>query len=152
MAFHDMNMDERWLNRPPELMLETFHWFRGEAFDLIIEDLLALPADQGALVEGFRLLPRLVKPLLSSSHRAVWLIPTPDFRLAAFTARGGLMEIADKTSAPSRALENLLRRDAQFTLRVEREAMEEGLSVISVTSAMSVDDLISRVANAFALG
>jgi len=37
-------------------------------------------------------------------------------------------------------------------LRVEREAMEEGLSVISVTSAMGVDDLISRVANTFALG
>ena len=83
-AFKEMDMDERWLNRSPELMLETFHWYRGEAFGLIVEDLLALPADQGVLVEGFRLLPRLVKPLLKSNGQAAWLIPTPEFRLAAF--------------------------------------------------------------------
>src|ERR1700719_422520 len=40
-AFKAMDMDERWLNRPAETMLETFHWFRGEAFELIIEDLLS---------------------------------------------------------------------------------------------------------------
>src|SRR5690349_16643909 len=28
--FRTMDMDERWVNRSPELMLETFHWFRGE--------------------------------------------------------------------------------------------------------------------------
>src|SRR5690349_5792517 len=26
--FVAMSMDERWLNRSPEVMLETFHWFR----------------------------------------------------------------------------------------------------------------------------
>ena len=103
-AFKEMDMDERWLNRSPELMLETFHWYRGEAFGLIVEDLLALPADQGVLVEGFRLLPRLVKPLLKSNGQAAWLIPTPEFRLAAFTTRGTLMDIAGKTSAPSRGI------------------------------------------------
>jgi hypothetical protein len=150
-AFKEMDMDERWLNRPPELMLETFHWFRGEAFNLIVEDLLAFPADQGVIVEGFRLLPRLVKPLLKSSSQAVWLIPTPEFRLAAFTTRGALMDIAGKTSEPSRALENLLRRDDMFTSRLEREARDAGLSVINVGSVTSVDDLISRVAGQFGL-
>ncbi|HEX6445284.1 MAG TPA: AAA family ATPase, partial [Streptosporangiales bacterium] len=33
-AFAAMDMDERWLNRSPDTMLETFHWFRGEAFQL----------------------------------------------------------------------------------------------------------------------
>src|SRR5919198_441082 len=28
--FIAMDMDERWLNRSPKEMLETFHWFRGE--------------------------------------------------------------------------------------------------------------------------
>src|SRR4051794_1896329 len=32
--FKAMNMDERWVNRSPEAMLETFHWFRGESFNL----------------------------------------------------------------------------------------------------------------------
>ncbi len=38
-----MDMDERWVHRNPETMLETFHWFRGEGFGLIVEDLLRLP-------------------------------------------------------------------------------------------------------------
>jgi hypothetical protein len=132
-------------------MLETFHWFRGEAFGLIVEDLLAFPADRRIVVEGFRLLPRLVKPLLSVRAQAAWLIPTPEFRLAAFTSRGSLMDIAGKTSAPSRARDNLLGRDAMFTALVEREAREEGLSVINVDPATTVDDLTSRVANQFNL-
>jgi len=44
--FKAMGMDERWVNRSPETMLETFHFFQGELFDLIIEDLLLLPADR----------------------------------------------------------------------------------------------------------
>ena len=44
--FAAMDMDERWLNRSPETMLETFHWFRGEGFGLIVEDLLRLPGNE----------------------------------------------------------------------------------------------------------
>ena len=150
-AFKAMDMDERWLNRPLELMLETFHWFRGEAFDLIVEDLLAFPTDQRVLVENFRLLPRLVGPLLDTGAQAAWLIPTPEFRLAAFASRGTLMDIVGKTSDPPRALENLLRRDGMFTAQVEREAREAGLSVINVGADLAVDDLTSRVAAQFGL-
>src|SRR6185295_15326434 len=28
--FRRMTMNERWLDRPPELMLDSFHWFQGE--------------------------------------------------------------------------------------------------------------------------
>jgi hypothetical protein len=52
-------MDERWVDRSPQTMFETFHWFRGEGFGLIVEDLLRLPPDQGVIAEGFRLLPQL---------------------------------------------------------------------------------------------
>ena len=50
--FVKMSMDQRWVDRSPQTMLETFHWFRGEGFGLIIEDLLALPADQGVIAEA----------------------------------------------------------------------------------------------------
>ena len=58
-AFAAMNMDERWVSRSPQTMLETFGWFRGEGFGLIVEDLLRLPAGPGVIAEGFRLLPPL---------------------------------------------------------------------------------------------
>ncbi|MBV8684389.1 MAG: hypothetical protein JO111_16050, partial [Caulobacteraceae bacterium] len=86
-AFVNMDMDERWLNRSPQVMLETFHWFRGEAFHLIVEDLLSLPTDQPVIVEGFRLLPALVEPLLGMRSHAAWLIPTARFRRSAFISR-----------------------------------------------------------------
>ena len=42
-----MSMDQRWVDRSPQTMLETFHWFQGEGFGLIIEDLLELQARFG---------------------------------------------------------------------------------------------------------
>src|ERR1035438_3038568 len=87
--FAAMDMDERWLLRSPETMLETFHWFRGEGFGMIVDDLLRLPREPGLFVEGFRLSPRLVHPLLAAPSRAVWLVPTPDFRRGVFDRRGG---------------------------------------------------------------
>src|ERR687891_1954347 len=34
--FMAMDMDERWLNRPPKTLLETFHWFQAECFNMIV--------------------------------------------------------------------------------------------------------------------
>ena len=99
--FMAMDMDDRWVNRSPETMLETFHWFQGEGFNLIIEDLLRLTRDRGIIVEGFRLLPHLVKPLISASTHAVWLLPTPSFRQAVIESRGGSSwEFLARTSNP----------------------------------------------------
>src|SRR4029077_3263572 len=97
------DMDERWVSRSPETMLETFHWFRGEGFGLIVDDLIRLPDAEGVIAEGFRLLPRLVAPLLAVPGHAVWLCPTPGFRRAAFTSRGSLFPIAVKTRDTDRA-------------------------------------------------
>ncbi len=83
-AFLAMTMDERWVKRTPEEMFHTFHGFHGEGFALILEDLLNLPTDMPVLVEGYKLLPRLVAPLLSQPDQAVWLIPTPDCLRAAW--------------------------------------------------------------------
>src|SRR5690242_17826993 len=85
--FAAMDMDERWVARSPREMLDTFHWFHGEGFKLIVEDLLALPADLPVVAEGFRLLPGLVQPLLAEVRHAVWLLPTPQFRQAVFDSR-----------------------------------------------------------------
>jgi hypothetical protein len=149
--FIAMDMDERWLNRSPETMLETFHWFRGEGFGLIVEDLLRLPGEPGVIAEGFRLLPRLVRPLLAEPRQAVWLLPTPAFRRAAFASRGTTWQIACRTSDPQRALRNLLERDRMFTGRLCGEARRLGLRVIEAGTTMTEDDLAGRVTEALGL-
>jgi 2-phosphoglycerate kinase len=149
--FFAMDMDERWVKRSPETMLETFHWFRGEGFGMIVDDLLRLPTEPGVIVEGFRLLPHLVKPLLAVPSHAVWLLPTPGFRRAAIDSRGSTWNIAGKTSDPERALSNLLERDEMFTERLHEEAKRLELHVIEVDTTMAEDDLAERVTEAFGL-
>ncbi|MDG6109727.1 hypothetical protein Daura_09225 [Dactylosporangium aurantiacum] len=148
-AFAAMDMDERWLLRPPEVMLETFHWFRGEGFGLIVEDLLALPERPIVVVEGFRLLPELVQPLLTRPEHAVWLLPTPAFRRAAFERRGSLWQIAGRTSDPEAALRNLLRRDELFTERLARRVHELRLPAIEVDATVGEEALTRRIGAVF---
>lgn len=147
--FLRMDMDERWVTRPPEVMFETFHWFRGEGFDSIVEDLLGLPAQSGVIVEGFRLLPALVKPLLAARDHAVWLLPTADFRRAAFESRGSVETFLARTSDPSRALRNLLERDRMFTDRLREQASALGLATLDVDVTMTEADVEARVLEVF---
>ena len=144
-AFLAMSMDERWLNRSPQTMLETFHWYRGEGFASIVDDLRRLPAQPGVLAEGFRLLPRLVRPWLGDPPRAVWLLPTPEFRRQAFASRGSTWHIAGRTSDPPRALANLLERDGMFTEQLRAETARLGLPAITVEPGCTEDDLTDRV-------
>lgn len=146
--FVAMNMDERWLNRSPQTMFETFHWFRGEGFDRIVEDLLRLPTEPGVIVEGFRLLPGLVKPL-AAPGRALWLLPTPEFRQAVFERRDSAYGFLRKTSDPEKALRNLLERDRLFTDRLRDETVRLELCAIEVGIAMTEDELAERVTQAF---
>lgn len=151
-TFMAMEMDERWVNRPPKTLLETFHWFQGEGFNLIIEDLLSLPREPAVIMEGFRLLPRLVKPLLSEPAHAVWLLPTPAFRQAVVESRGGsAWGFLAKTSDPERALRNLLERDRMFTEILREETARLELSAIEVDATMTEDELAKRVTEVFGL-
>lgn len=151
-AFMAMDIDERWLNRSPKTMLETFHWFRGEGFKLIIEDVLRLPREPEIVVEGFRLLPSLVKPLLSAPNRAVWLLPAPDFRQAMVQSRReSSWGFLARTTDPERALRNLLERDRMFTDILREETARLGLAAIEVDTTTIEDDLARRVTNMFGL-
>lgn len=150
-AFDEMGMDERWLSRAPETMLETFHLFRGECFHRVIEDLLDLPPDRRVVVEGFRLLPGLVRPFLDVIDQGVWLLPTPDFRRAAFAKRTTLWDIAGQTSDPERALQNLLERDRLFTDRLRDDVKIAGVPAVEVDTFVTEDVLFDRSDKQFGL-
>ncbi len=150
--FMAMTMDERWVDRSPEIMLETFHWFRGEGFRLIVEDLLRLPPQPCIVVEGFRLLPHLVKPLLALPSQAVWLLPTPEFREVAIRNRGPAgWAFIRMTSDPQRARRNTAARDALFTQRLAEETGRLGLHSIPMGTALTEDDAAQQVTEWFGL-
>lgn len=150
-AFIAMTMDERWAKRTPQEMFRTFHGFHGEGFGLILEDLLDLPTKMSVLVEGYKLLPRLVAPLLSRADQAMWLIPSPAWRRIALSRRGSLWSIAGRTSDPQAALANLLARDALYTEEVARQAAALQLPTIEVDGRATVDALVERAAHCLGL-
>lgn len=88
---------------------------------------------------------------MSQPDQAVWLLPTPAFRRAAFDARGSTWEIPQRTSDPERALGNLLERDELFTSQVTREASALQMQVIEVGVGRSLDELTRLVAGALGL-
>jgi len=150
--FLAMSMDERWVNRSPMQMLDSFHWFRGEGFHMIIEDLLRIPRDVRIIVEGFRVLPHLVKPVLADSDHAVWLLPSPAFRVATLKRRDAMISgFPAKTSDPERALQNLLERDRMFTDRLAKEVSELDLRAIRVDTGAGEEDSANLVASVFGL-
>ncbi len=150
-AFKRMSMDERWALRTPQEMLDTFHWFHGEAFGLIVEDLRALSRQGPVVAEGFRLLPRFVRPHLASRTHGLWLLPTEGFRRHAFAARGTMWDIPNRTSDPEAALRNLLARDALFTRRLAVELAELDLPSLVVDGSKTEDELLDHVAAHFGL-
>jgi hypothetical protein len=153
-AFVAMDADERWVTRSPGLMLETFHWFRGEGFGLIVEDLLRLPKSPPVVAEGFRLLPSLVQPLLAAPTRAVWLVPTPELRMIAFECRrpsGPPWSFVDQSTDPDRALRNLLERDRMFTDSLAEDAKLLRLHTMTVDASMREDDVTEQVVDWFGL-
>jgi 2-phosphoglycerate kinase len=145
-AFMRSDTDERWVRRDPLTMAQTFHWFHGEGFDLIVEDLRRIPNDRLVLAEGFRLLPRLVEPHLSDRRHAAWLIPTPRFRRETFLRRRAPDAFWSATSNPERALANLLERDRIFTDALAAEAAQADLTLLPVDGARAPDDLATELA------
>lgn len=149
--FRDLSMDERWVLRDATTMYRTFPWFHGEGFDLLLQDLRALPTDTVTLVEGFRLLPHLVRPHLSDQRHAVWLLPAPRFRREAFAARDGAEAFWLRTTDPERAFANLLERDALFTRAVAADAGRHGSRTLAVDGTDSVDATVQTLAEHFGL-
>jgi len=148
-GFRRMSMDERWIRHDPHTMYTTFPWFHGEGFDLLIEDLREMPTNIPLVVEGFRLLPQLVRPYVSNPSHAVWLVPTEGFRQAAFSRRQATDAFWLRTTDPDRALSNLLERDRIFSEEVALDAGREGLDVLYVDGTRSVVSLATELASRF---
>jgi hypothetical protein len=81
-------MDERWVNAPPERMLEWFVSHSRHRFRLVLEDLRELPDEPAAIVEGPQLLPTSVSAVLRERDRALFLVPELDGMRERLRARG----------------------------------------------------------------
>lgn len=150
-AFLAASLDERWVTPSPvELAARAEASFR-DRFPFVLDDLRVLRAvpREVAVVEGFGLTPGLVAPQLRSPRQGAWLVPTPAFREASWERRGK-PSFAAETSDPARAAANLRARDKQLTARTRAEAREQGLAIVEVDGALTVEQIADQIEAHFA--
>lgn len=154
-AFLKMTMEQRWIQRSVEtLVQETIESWTRE-FQLVIEDLLALPKERIIVAEG-NFFPACVAPYLSHPHQAIWLTPTDSFceqarrrkqlELVKRQKRHGLYK---ESHDSEKRLHNVIDRDRQLACYVRREAEALHLPLYEVDGSRSLDEMTELVEKHF---
>lgn len=133
-----LTWDEIWLRPVEEMVVDEIHIYEAE-FPVILDELLAMPADRPLLAEGAALLPHLVEPLVSSASQALWVVPTPAFLHERYPKRGEWVgEILAQCSRPDEAFSNWMSRDAAFAAWIAAQARRCGFRVVMVDGQRSI--------------
>jgi hypothetical protein len=153
-AFHQvlhMTWDEIWM-RPVEVQLKKEIAIYREEFEMIVQDLLALPKSPPILAEGAALLPGCVRDVLLNPHQAIWIVPTGPFQRAHYPNRGPwVQDILRQCKHPEQAFRNWMDRDVAFARWVARSATGLGLRLLEVDKERTISDNARIVAQHFQL-
>lgn len=142
--------DERWMQPVDLLLVEAIAIYR-EHFSLVLEDLMALPADLEVLAEGTALLPDLMEPWLQTPGHGVWVAPTPAFQHAHYAARPWIRNILAQCSEPEIAFHNWMERDSRFAQWVVNEARSRHYATLIVDGRQTIVENARWVAAALGL-
>ena len=140
--------DALWMQPLAQQISEEIILYQEE-FPLILEDLLALPKTTPVLVEGAALLPHLVAPHLIASHRALWIIPVPEFQMKYYTQRAWAQEIIAACTYPEHAFANWMQRDISFAAYVIHKALEHDFFLMRVDDSHSLEESVEVVERHF---
>ncbi len=150
----------KWANSPwQDLWMQPHDVLLGEAvaayseqFELILEDLHALPGTGPVLAEGTALLPGRVRPLLSRPQQALWMVPMESFQREMYPKRGDWVhEILATCDDPEAALQNWMDRDVAFARWVADEAAARDLPCVWVDGSPGIPERTVMVADYFGL-
>ena len=131
-AFLEMDVEARWVNTTPEWLLQNTLASFADRFPLILESVRALERrGRPVLAEGWDLTPDLVAPHLDDPRRAIWLIPTEDFKRRSWAARDK-PSFKRQVSDPVRAVQNAFTRDLLLGEEIARQAAAQGFDVLIV--------------------
>jgi hypothetical protein len=140
-----MSWDELW-RQPVEILVADVFAIYREEFQLIMDDLQALPQWPPILAEGMALLPDLVAPLLPNPRQAVWVIPTPEFQRERYALRGAwVQDILQQCADPEQAFRNWMERDSVCARIVADEALERGLPMIEVDGRQTIASVAATI-------
>jgi len=137
-------LEEFWVRRPVEEMVDSTIASWSERVGLAVEDILSMPTDRPIIAEGPGFFPEMILPLLSTPRQAIFLVPSEEFKRASH-ARRAKSERRDRTSDPERFLRNHIERDLLMAEHYRRTAREVGLALIEVDGSRSIGQVTAAV-------
>ena len=150
-AFQHLSMDERWaLPSADELLTRSIAMWE-EGFDLVLEDLLALPRSRTIVAEGPGAFPWCVAPVVNSTGHAIFLVPTRERREVVASRRwgAGQVERFPGIVERGRALTNVSARDQLLDARIVSSCAELGLRCERLDGSLDLDDSLALVEDHF---
>ncbi len=119
---------ERLFAPPAEARAEELLGFYRDEWEMVLEDLRALPGP--VVAEGVGLLPDLVAAVCPDPRRSLWRIATPAFRRRVYAGREDVVrETLAGLPDPDLAFEGWMKRDDLIARHLEEEARRLGLRV-----------------------
>ena len=149
-AFIDASLDARWVEpTPEELYRRSMRSFRLR-WPLALRELAGLATQRApVIVEGFGLLPDLVRPLMNDPRQGLWLVPSDDFKRGSWRRRGK-PSWAGQVADPDTGAANLWARDQLIAEEVARQTRAFGLTLIVNDGALFPSQLVELAAGQFA--
>jgi hypothetical protein len=151
-TFHkllSMTWDEIW-TRPVDIQLREEIAIYREEFDMILDDLLALPPSPPILAEGTALLPDCVNDVLTNPHQAIWIVPSESFQREHYSGRGSwVQDILRHCADPDLAFRNWMDRDVAFARWVTGKAIALGMRLLEVNGEHAIAEYAQTVAQHF---
>ena len=138
--------DSVWVEPTPEAMAYQALRIFAERFEMVLEDIDALPGAANTLAEGWGLRPDLIAPHLRQSDRAVFLVPTEAFRERQLASVGRAKSMSTPgLRDPERAQRNRVERDRIIAADLVEQATRLGLPVIVVDGSENAGQVAARV-------
>lgn len=146
----DADPDSVWSAPSPAEMAEQMLAIFSERFQMVQEDVAALPDGTPVLAEGWGLRPDLVAPHLDLRERAIFLVPSESFRQSQLTTldRARCLD-ASGLRTPMRAQRNRVERDRVLADDVAERAVALNLPLIVVDGSENEAAIAARVAKQF---
>jgi hypothetical protein len=143
------SFDEKWIQPTSQQLFEQVLATNEERFLMICDDLRLMPSRPPILAEGPRLFPRLVMPILTSLHQAIWLLPTDEF-IRASQERRDKPVLRFRSSDPERFRTNFLARERLLADYIRREVKRQELPSIEVDGQQTVEEIAQAIHSHFA--
>lgn len=139
-----MTTEERWLGSSPRVMANETIACWSERCAMAIDDILEMSASSAIVAEGPGFFPQRLMDLIPDPSRAIWLIPSLEFKITSATGRnkpGNRWE----TSDPERAQRNLIERDLLMGEHIRREAQKLNLPIYEVDGSKDLSEVLADV-------